>query len=403
MVLSASAQSPLSTRTQIFNQSFRTLQAHLLGNDQAEPVITLNSTDCLLISFDELAPDVRYMRYRVIHCNASWQPDALIDQQYLSGFNEATISDHEFSRTTTVQYVHYSITIPNQQMQITASGNYLLQVFDESDPETTLLQVRFRVSENTASIAGHVETHTDIDYNRAHQQLAMQVDTRKLGVSDPYRDLTITVEQNSDPNNVRRLGAPMRITNGIMHYEHKPELIFQAGNEYRRFESINTQYPGMHIDHTEYIYPLYHTTLNTDKPRATGPYVYDRTQHGRYRVRQFNSDTPNTDADYLLTHFTLEMPKLSQGTIYIDGDLTLRNRDNSAAMTYNSDSQAYEATLLLKQGSYNYQYVADGITLNTPIEGNFYNTDNEYHIYIYHSVPGELYDRLVGHAVIYSN
>ena len=68
-------------------------------------------------------------------------------------------------------------------------------------------------------------------------------------------------------------------------------------------------------------------------------------------------------------------------------------------MTYNKEKRYYEANIYLKQGYYNYEYVLkkfDGENLNRFIEGSHYQTDNDYHIYIYHRQTGESYDRLIG-------
>ena len=69
--------------------------------------------------------------------------------------------------------------------------------------------------------------------------------------------------------------------------------------------------------------------------------------------------------------------------------------------TYNPATRAYEKSLLLKQGAYNYRYVLQrpGRAADAaPIEGNFYETRNEYQIRIYHRPQGARYDRLVGYT-----
>ena len=69
-------------------------------------------------------------------------------------------------------------------------------------------------------------------------------------------------------------------------------------------------------------------------------------------------------------------------------------------MRYNKEHYNYENVQLLKQGSYNYQYlyVHNGSTKGEtgPVEGNFYQTENEYLILIYHRPFGERYDKLIG-------
>ena len=54
----------------------------------------------------------------------------------------------------------------------------------------------------------------------------------------------------------------------------------------------------------------------------------------------------------------------------------------------------------LKQGLYNYQYMylGNGEEQGTieETEGNFYQTENEYYVYVYQRAFGERYDKLIG-------
>ena len=62
--------------------------------------------------------------------------------------------------------------------------------------------------------------------------------------------------------------------------------------------------------------------------------------------------------------------------------------------------------ILLKQGYYNYQYITTDKEKNLStdlIEGNYFETNNEYTIYVYYKSPWERYERLVGIEKITSN
>lgn len=389
------------TRSGIFHPSFKSLQVKFVGNDQLPAVLTIGNDDRLTIEFDELGDERRYMRYSLTHCNSAWQPDMLPESMFVDGFNEWEVDDFDYSSATTVHYIHYRIVIPNEKMRLKVSGNYLLRVYDEEKPDVTLLQARFSVCEVATGVLAKVDTRTDIDYNDSHQQLSVTVDTKRADIVDPYRDLKVTVMQNSRPETLRVLGAPMRREGDRLIYEHMPELIFDAGNEYRRFETVTLNYPGMNVEEMSYAYPMYHARLGVDTYRNGKRYVFDKTQFGRYRIRESNSDNSDTDADYVLTHFTLEPDRLSQNEIYIEGDLAGRQFGGENRMAYNSATGLMECTMLLKQGSYNYQYVSkdkNGSYSGVPVEGSYYQTNNEYTIAVYYHKPGELYDRLIGFA-----
>ncbi|MCM1449685.1 MAG: DUF5103 domain-containing protein [Clostridiales bacterium] len=388
--------------TRIFNPRFATLQVYAGDNELNDAVLRLDDDDSrLTIEFDELADDVRYMRYSITHCNADWKPSTLVESEYLDGFNEGHIDQWAFSRATTVHYVHYTITLPNDQMKFTVSGNYLLKVWDEGDPDHQLLQARFMVSEQSALLSGNVSSRTDIDYNGSHQQLSLLVDAGKINVHDAFNDFIVTIRQNDREDNARTLIHPLRLQGDKLVYEHQPQLIFPGGNEYRRFENLSTRHTGMNIADVSFRSPYYHADVAIDLPRAGSTYLYDQTQHGGYVVREYDSDDSDTEADYVVTHLALSMPRLEGCDIYIDGDIVNRNMDGTSRMNYNDDTGMYEKALLLKQGAYNYLYLArtqgKSEASTAPIEGDYYNTANVYSIAVYHRRPGERYDRLVGY------
>lgn len=383
-----------------FDEHIRTLQSSLNGNPFAPCVINLGSDDRIFFSFDHLSDDRNYFRYRLIHCNANWQPSLLSEQEYIDGFNEASVEDYAFSHSTTVNYVNYRFAFPNAQISPLVSGNYLLQLYDESDPEHVLAQWRFMVSEQKASISSSITSRTDVDYNESHQQLAVEVTTDRVDVEDPFNDLTIMIQQNGRLDNEAALHHPLRMSARTAVFEHLPQLIFDAGNEYRRFETVSVNYPGMKISDIEYIHPYYHTIVDKDFARNTNPYYYDSTQQGRFKIREYDSDDSDVAADYVVVHFTLDYPPSPDLMIFIDGDLTSRRFDENSRMTYNPVLQQFEKVMLLKQGSYNYQYLAVPAKANRGytsfIEGDKYQTINEYIIKVYSRRPGDRYDRLLG-------
>lgn len=396
-----------ANHTGTVSPAFASLQVYAGDSELNDPVITLGDDDCrLTVEFDEIADDVRYMRYSITHCDASWQPSQLTETEYLDGFNEGTVDEWEFSRATTVGYVHYRIVLPNDRIRLRVSGNYVLRVYDESDPDNTLLRARFMVTEQTVGLSAEITSHTDVDYNDAHQQLSLTIDPGKVRLNDAFTDFKVVVSQNGRPDNERILMRPSRMQGGMLVYEHTPQLIFEAGNEYRRFENTSTRSTSMRIGAVEYHPPYYHAYIETDVPRNETQYLYDSTQHGKFVVREYNSTLPDTEADYLVTHFALAMPELDDADIYLDGDLVNRRYDGRSRLSYNEATGCYETALLLKQGSYNYQYLTRrrGKTeaLTGPVEGDFHNTVNLYRVAVYHRFPGERYDHLAGYFTIKS-
>ena len=409
-----------NTATGIFDSRYRTLTVGIEGAQLAPPVIALNSVDHLKIGFDALGEDREYLRYSIYHCNADWRPSGLVDSEIFDGFNIADVEDYAFSRATTTHYVHYDITLPNKDFQFNISGNYLLKVYPEDNPDKTLLQVRFMVTEGVVGVGGTVSSRTDVDYNDRHQQLSLAVDLRKYPVRDVFNDLRVVVAQNSRLDNQVMVSHPSRVNGSKLEYEHIPALIFPACNEYRRMETVLMQYPGMGVEDVEFRYPYYHHFLTTAKPRFAGNYIYDQTQHGRFFVREYNSTDSDVEAGYSVVHFTLDLLPIPGKDVYIDAEFLNRRLDDSSKMIYDAEAGVYHREYLLKQGAYNFQYVAvptdkgagpkrpifnNGITApgsSSEIEGDYYQTVNEYFVAVYYRAPGERYDRLLGYSIILS-
>lgn len=401
------AYAQTDTRTQTFDSQFRSLQVKLVGNDYFPAIITNGNDDHITISFDELTDDVSYLRYSLVHCNSDWQPSSLVEAEYVDGFNYANIEDYEFSSGTFSHYVHYSFTLPNDNMRILLSGNYLVKVYREDAPDVILLQARFSVCENVVSVSPTVTSRTDIDYNTHNQQLSFVVNTKNYKVQNIYNDLKIYVSQNSRLDNEVFVSSPIMATVNTATFDHNRNLIFPAGNEFRRMETVATNYLTMGVERMQYHHPYYHATLREDERRADEPYLYDQTQMGRYTIRNADADNSAVGSDYIVTHFRLNTGgPVTGGKIYLDGEFTHHLFNSSSLMKYDPSTGCYVADLFLKQGAYNYQYlfVPDGKSVgNTSrIEGDKFQTVNEYLVRVYNRKPGERYDRFIGYGIAFS-
>lgn len=397
-------RSEVDTTTGIFDRRFRTLKTEVEDNFMSPPVIRLGTNDRILVKFDEIGEDNSYLEYRLIHCDADWQPSRLIESEYLEGFNSVRIEDYAYSTATFVHYVNYLIAFPNEELQIKHSGNYLLQVYDPEKPEETLLQTRFQVTENIARIEGNVTSRTDMGHNTYWQQLAFEIDCQGIGEFNPYQDIIVYVTQNNREATKRRIMTPLRVSGDKIIYEHLNDLVFGASNEYRRFESVSNSFPGMRVDSLRYMGSNYHVWLKVDEPRQSASYSYDQTQHGRFLVREYNSTDSDIGADYITVHFLLECPELPAYDIYLDGEFTHDRMDKENQLTYDHRVGGYVAEVPLKQGAYNYQYVTrsrqTGEISTSTIEGDKYETLNEYGIAVYFRPPGARADRLISYRIL---
>ncbi len=397
------------TSTRAFDPKFRTLTVTLNNELMRDPVLRMTEpADRLVFSFDEITEDRSYLRARLVHCNADWKPSMLAETEFADGFNQADIEDFGYSSNTFIHYVNYKFTLPTEGLRPLVSGNYLLQVYDADDPDTTLLQFRFRAAESGMAISGHADGRTDRSFNSGLQQLSLVLTPIGNTNYNPYADIFVEVLQNSRPETSRILRAPSRMERNSFIYDHNPDLIFDGGNEYRRFETVRNNYPGMGVESTYYEDPLYHAILKRDLPRTEGQYMFDSTQRGRFKIDEYNSTDPDLGADYILTHFSLEADEFPDSDVYVEGELFGRGFTDLNRMKYLKDEGLYSLSVPLKQGSYNYQYVVvprsgKKISDSTRIEGNHFETLNEYDVYVWLRTPGSRADRLIGSNIIVAN
>ncbi len=407
MMTTAAFAQRVDTQVKIIDTNVRTLKVAPTTRPYMPPIAMLGTTDRIAVSFDYMDYDEHYLRYSVTHCNADWQPSQLVESEYVEGFNYGDITEYSHSQATFVNYCHYSFTLPNEDFNITKSGNYLLTVYEQDDPDNILFQTRFSMCEPVLDVMATATSNTDMDYNNEHQQVAVTVGYKQGEVKDPYNELTLVVNQNTRTDNERVITKPMMVEMGKITYDHNPQLIFQAGNEYRRIETVNTKGYNLGNVRIGYFEPYYHATLPVDEPRAGAQYLYDQTQHGHFTIRNSESDESDSEADYIVTHFVLNTGgPLNGGTIYLEGEFTQGLPVTTLRMNYDASSGCYVNDLMLKQGAYNYQYlwVPNGSSTGdtSRIEGDNYQTINQYTVRVYDRPSGERYDRLVGYGTAYS-
>ena len=384
----------------IYDPQVKSLVA-VVNQDWLSPtVMRLQSSDVLNVGFDELSHDYHRYIYKVERCEADWTTsEELFESDWLEGFNDNVIDDYEHSINTTVLYTHYWLTLPNDRCRLKMSGNYRLHVYDEDDG-SDVLTVDFMVTEQTVQTAMSASTNTDIDTNLSHQQLTLEIGYQGLLVTRPDEQICTVVMQNGREDNWRRNAQPSAVVNNGLAWRHCRDFIFDAGNEYRKFEVLDPSHPTMGIDRIRWDGDYYQAYPYIDEPRPN--YLYDEDANGAFYIRNSDNRENDTSSDYVWVNYRLKAPRLTAGSIIIDGSWTTESPD-TYVMTYDEASAMYTASILQKQGYYSYQYLyvdAEGHRHLLPSEGNFYQTENRYQALVYYKGTGERSWRLVSYRQI---
>ena len=389
-------------RQTIYVPTIKTLQVVVNQDWLSPPVMKLNSTDVLNISFDEMSHDYHRFVYKIEHCEADWSvSDELFESDYIEGFNNNPIEDYQNSINTTVLYTHYKLQIPNEECRLKMSGNYRLTIYDEDNDGQIVLTAEFMVVEPIMSVGLAVTSNTDIDLNDSHQQLSMTLNYGPINITNREEQISTVVIQNNCHESSKINVKPNIVNHKGMRWEHNRELIFNAGNEYRKFEVLALSHPTMGIERISWDGHNYNAYTFVAEPRKN--YLYDEDANGAFYIR--NSDNIDNDytCDYVYVHYKLKSPELSELTLAVDGNWATYGDHNIYRMEYDKTDATYNAAILQKQGYYSYRFVAvdaNGNMTLAPTEGSFYQTENRYQAYIYYKGTGERTWRLVGYRQV---
>lgn len=384
-----------------YAKHIKTVQCYIKGWPLSDPVIKLNSNDVLYFSFDDLSAQPRTFYYTVKHCNLNWDFSNLSDFEYIDGYNYSTINNYQFSFNTTVDYIHYNLEIPNKDINLKNSGNYLLLISENPDFSNIIIAQKFYIYENLLEINSEIKKPGNVSLMKTHQKINFKINVKNFYLKNPLDEIKVIIKQNFREDNQISNLKPLYITNEFLDYSYDTETCFEGLNEFRYFDIKSTRYVAEYIDKIEFKNPYYHVYLKPGNSRYFQPYFYTKDLNGKFFIDVQEGRNPETDADYVYVYFTLntDAPYI-EGDVFLIGAFNGWNNDELYKMKYNFDKKQYELTCLLKQGYYNYMFAIK--SSNKPfncrlIEGSHFETTNDYYIFVYYGDYLSKYDRLIGY------
>ena len=392
---------------EIMCNRIRSLQVMAGDNWQDPPVISLEEARRLgngrtiRISFDDMTHEYHRYVYRIIHCDADWkESSSLFASDYIEGFNDAVTIEDDITESvnTNTLYTHYGFQITNERCALKMSGNYRVMVFDENDENSPIFSACFMVVDPRMATIMRMTTNTDVDVNDRHQQVEMNLNYGNVNVTDWHSQIKTVVLQNLRYDNAVVNAEPAYITSKGLTWSHNRKLIFDGGNEYRKFEMLDESTVGLGISEMDWNKEHYHAYLWPAEMRLS--YVYEESGNGAFLLRNRDNKEAEYTSEYVWVHFTLPSDRLP-GDVYVNGRWTNDRFLPQYRMAYDETKHRYETTIPLKLGYYSYQYIqvlGDGRTALIPTEGNFYQTRNRYTFLVYYRPIGARTDYLMGYA-----
>jgi hypothetical protein len=385
-----------------YQPSILSVQLHESSFDANPAVLELNSGNVLELSFDDLDFDKKNYSMSFEHCTANWEPSNLMPSEFINGFFEANILNFSFSTNTIQKYTHYSITFPQANINFTKSGNYIVYVYQDNDKEKLILTKRFMIYENKVSVLSTLNQAIGNDEQYEKQHIDFSLVNSGYEITNPFTDLKIVITQNNRWDNAINDIKPTFVEPTKLTYSLDDKSTFNGGNEFRFFDtrSLRTYTERVNLIYRDSV-SKYHIELKTDELKTFKNYSFYNDINGSYLIK--NKDmvgNPDVEADYAWVHFFFPYDNAqSEGNFYVLGKLTEWKTNHTNRLNYNYKKLGYEGKLYLKQGYYNYSYVFLSDHKKggdqTLTEGNHWETENDYSIYVYHRQRGTYYDQLI--------
>ena len=393
-----------------YKPEVQTVLLYADDNQLNDPIIPLEDMmGRLTLSFDIIDGQGEVLNYTFIHCSHDWQPTDMQRIQYASGFESDRLDDYAFSRNTLIEYVNYHLTFPREDMVPLISGNYLLIVYGD-DLNDLYLTRRFMVVDEKAHVGATVPRYPDdLNYTDTHQQLNVKVNMNNYLTGNTQQYSFLTIRQNGRWDNAAEGLKPTYVYPNYISFEHHPQTVFEAANQYRRFNTSNFYFQSENLAHIRQTDECFEIDIATCESRARLAYTSYEDIHGEKFVYVENENLDNsTEADYCRVNFFYksEAP-LTHEDVYIMGALNDWCFNESNKMTYDYRLRGYTCSMVLKQGYYNFMFVTIDRTnhevLTDLTAGNHWETNNVYKLYFYFYNALKGYDELVGYSTVNSH
>lgn len=352
-------------------------------------------------SFDDLFGNEANYYYTITHCNYDWTPSSqLTVNDYIQGFDNQRIQNYENSFNTLQIYSRYTLSFPNKFTKLLLSGNYILKILN--DDREVVFSRKFILYEEQVAVPVQVKRARDMAVIQEKQNLEFSIKSNAIIFQSPLQNVKVALFQNGRFDNAIYNVKPQYTIGNDLIYKYDKETQFWAGNEYLYFDNKdirNAVNNVLRITAGE----IYNTILYPTEARSSKPYTYYPDVNGNFQVRNINLNVTNPvlESDYSWVFFSLSAPAFyEKKDLYVSGMFNNYSKTAEYKMDYNEKTAMYEKAIMIKQGFTNYMYVTadkngkvDGQHV---VDGNYYQTENQYTILVYYRENNDRYDKVIG-------
>ena len=366
------------------------------GAESVYPMFRLG--DYFNIEFDDLMAQSSNYFYKIKHCNADWTPSNLQITEYLGGFNDMQILNFQNSFNTLQSFTHYKLTLPNSNTRFLISGNYIIEVLD--DDGDIMFSRKVIVYQEEVGVGVTIKRTRNNATIDSKQNVAITIDYNAEAYNNPKENFKIVIMQNGRFDTSITNVPPQYTIGSQFIYNYDTETQFFGGNEFLYFDNSNITQVNNNIAkvtstdiYNSYLYPL--------PPRGLRQYSYYEDLNGTFLPRNKFRNDAATEADYAWVYFNLPTEEYVGKDVYVVGMVDNYLLTDSNKLEYDASEKAYKKAILLKQGFTSYLFsLVDSktkkIDFQDSIDGNFYQTENDYQVIVYYRGIIDRSDRVIG-------
>lgn len=389
----------------VYMENIKTARLHPYGNQQRLPVLVLGENARLELGFDDLEGGVKSYYYSYVLCDYNWQPVSLSPFDYIKGFTQNRIATYRNSSIALTRYTHYQAILPDRASVPTRSGNYIVKVFLDGDTSKLAFTKRMVVVDPKATMSAEVvQPFTPQQFN-THQKLRFTAMIKGLNSFSAAQQVKVVILQNNRWDNAQKDITPTFVRGNSLEFNSENIGVFPGGKEWRWMDLRSFRLQSDRIDSG--YYGKTQTILYTkpDLDRNGQRYIYYPDLNGNFEVTTYESINPYWQGDYATVNFRfVPEENLANMEVYLAGQLTEYKLTDEWKMKPDPASGFLQLPVFLKQGYYNYTYIAKDPATGEmrDLEGNYWETENNYTILLYYKGFTDRNDLLLGIAEINS-
>ena len=349
--------------------------------------------------FDDLFGNEADYYYEITHCDYNWIPTDIPKSEYLSGFDSQKIQQNINSFNTLQIFTLYKLSIPNEYTKIKLSGNYVLTILN-SDKEVVMKRY-FVLYEDMVRVPLKIKRPRTVKNIYAKHNLDFEINADELLLQNPTQNLKVVLLQNGNFNTAIKNIVPQYNLGNVYIYKYDQQTQFWAGNEFLNFDSKDIKNANNYVSFVNSDNGIYNTHLFTNEAKTSFPYSTYSDLNGNFSVRKFDAENNQIESDYSWVYFTLSAPLANpNSSIYVVGMFNNYSTTPENKMDFNTKTGLYEKAILIKQGFTNYQYLTVNnkgiIDQENAVDGNFYQTENDYTVLVYYKGAIDRYEKVIG-------